>query len=70
VLSRLDGGMLETSCRTYELWLAHDGGRGYPALTSVLGKLARDLGLAPGVRQRMERPAPDPAEEAAIFGLL
>ena len=39
-------------------------------MTSVLGKLARDLGLAPGVRQRMERPAPDPAEEAAIFGLL
>jgi len=35
----------------------------------VLGKLARDLGLAPAARQRMTAPASDPAElERSIFG--
>jgi phage terminase small subunit len=69
LLSRLDGVTLEMLCRTYALWRQHDGTTGYPALTTVLAKLARDVGLAPAARQRMAAPAVDRDEEARrIFG--
>jgi phage terminase small subunit len=69
LLSRLDGVTLEMLCRTYALWRRHDGTTGYPALTTVLAKLARDVGLAPAARQRMAAPAVDRDEEARrIFG--
>jgi phage terminase small subunit len=68
LLSRLDGVTLEMLCVTYARWRQHDGGVGYPALTNVLAKLARDVGLAPAARQRMTAPASDPAElERSIF---
>ena len=44
LLCRLDGVTLEMLCRTYALWRRHDGATGYPALTTVLAKLARDCG--------------------------
>jgi phage terminase small subunit len=69
LLSRLDGVTLEMLCRTYALWRQHDGTTGYPALTTVLAKLARDCGLAPAARQRMATPAVDRDElERSIFG--
>ena len=64
LLSRLDGVTVEMLCRTYALWKAHDGSTGYPALTTVLAKLARDCGLAPAARQRMGAPEVDRDEEA------
>ncbi len=69
LLSRLDGVTLEMLCRTYALWRQHDGSTGYPALTTVLAKLARDCGLAPAARQRMAAPEVDRDElERSIFG--
>jgi phage terminase small subunit len=69
LVSRLDGVTLEALCVTYARWKRHDGGHGYPALTNVLAKLARDVGLAPAARQRMTAPADDLAEEeSAVFG--
>ena len=65
LLSRLDGVTLEILCRTYALWRQHDGSTGYPALTTVLAKLARDVGLAPAARQRMT--APEPAHADSVF---
>lgn len=62
LLSRLDGVTLEALCVTYARWKRHDGGHGYAALTTVLGRLARDVGLAPAARQRMTAPASDTAE--------
>jgi phage terminase small subunit len=70
LLSRLDGVTLEMLCVTYARWRQHDSGLGYPALTNLLAKLARDCGLAPGARQRLTAPASDPAQlERSIFGL-
>jgi phage terminase small subunit len=69
LLSRLDGVTLEALCTTSARWKRHDGGRGYAALTTALGRLARDAGLAPAARQRMTAPAVDRAElERSIFG--
>jgi phage terminase small subunit len=59
LLSRLDGVTLEALCVTYARWKRHDGGHGYAALTNVLGRLARDIGLAPAARQRMARTGAD-----------
>jgi phage terminase small subunit len=59
LLSRLDGVTLEALSTTYARWRQHDGGHGYAALTTVLGRLARDVGLAPAARQRMTAPAVD-----------
>jgi phage terminase small subunit len=70
LLSWLDGVTLEALCVTYARWKRHDGGLGYPALTNVLAKLARDCGLAPAARQRLAAPASDRDEaERSIFGL-
>jgi phage terminase small subunit len=53
---------------TYARWKRHDGGHGYAALTTVLGRLARDVGLAPAARQRMTEPVSDRDElERSIF---
>jgi phage terminase small subunit len=68
LVSRLDGDTLEASCATYARWKRHDGGHGYAALTKLLAKLARDVGLAPAARQRMAAPRSDPGEERAVFG--
>jgi phage terminase small subunit len=69
LLSRLDAVTLEALCVTYARGKQHDGGLGYPALTNVLAKLARDMGLAPAARQRMTAPASDRTElERSIFG--
>jgi phage terminase small subunit len=68
LVSRLDGVTLEALCVTYARWKRHDGGHGYAALTNVLAKLARDVGLAPAARQRMAAPASDPGEQRAVFG--
>jgi phage terminase small subunit len=69
LVSRLDGVTLEALCATYARWKRHDGGHGYAALTNVLAKLARDVGLAPAARQRMAAPASDRDElERSIFG--
>ena len=68
LVSRLDRVTLEALSMTYARWKRHDCGLGYPALTNVLAKLARDVGLAPAARQRMTAPASDPAEERAVFG--
>ncbi len=67
LLSRLDGVTLEALCVTYARWKRHDGGHGYAALTAVLGRLARDIGLAPAARQRMTAPERTAADDAAIF---
>jgi phage terminase small subunit len=68
LVSRLDGVTLEALCATYARWKRHDGGHGYAALTNVLAKLAREVGLAPAARRRMAAPASDPGEERAVFG--
>jgi phage terminase small subunit len=52
---------------TYARCKRHDGGHGYAALTAVLGRLARDVGLAPAARQRMTAPERTAADDAAIF---
>jgi phage terminase small subunit len=67
LLSRLDGVTLEALCVTYARWKRHDGGHGYAALTNVLGRLARDVGLAPAARQRMSAPEWTAADDAAVF---
>ena len=67
LLSRLDGVTLEALCTTYARWKRHDGGHGYAALTTVLGRVARDIGLAPAARQRMTAPERTAADEAAVF---
>jgi phage terminase small subunit len=67
LLSRLDGVTLEALCTTYARWRQHDGGLGYPALTNVLAKLARDMGLAPAARQRMTAPERTAADDGAVF---
>jgi phage terminase small subunit len=69
LLSRLDGVTLEALCTTDARWRRHDGGLGYAALTTVLGRLARHCSLAPAARQRMTAPASDRDElERSIFG--
>jgi phage terminase small subunit len=68
LVSRLHRVTLETLCATYARWQRHDGGHGYAALTYVLAKFARDVGLAPAARQRMAAPESDPGEEHAVFG--
>jgi hypothetical protein len=45
----------------------NDGGLGYPALTNVSAKLARDVGLAPAARQHLTAPERTAADEAAVF---
>lgn len=67
MLSKLDGVVLELFVTTYERWLAHDGDRGYPALTACVTKLARELGLSPA--QRLRLPAPERDDVVAdVFG--
>ena len=56
------GVSLEALCVMYARWKRHDGGHGYAALTNVLAKLARDVGLAPAARQRMTAPVSDQDE--------
>ena len=67
LMSQLDAVTLEALCVTYARWKRHDGGHGYAALTNVLAKLARDMGLAPAARQRMAAPEADDQADA-VFG--
>jgi phage terminase small subunit len=67
LVSRLDGCTMEALCATYARWKRHNGGHGYAALTNVLAKLARDVGLGPAARQRMAARASDPGGERAVF---
>lgn len=68
LIGRPDQFVAEAFCRTYQLWRAHDGGRGYPALTAQLVAIGSKLGLDPVSRLRMTLPEVADDDESAVFG--
>jgi phage terminase small subunit len=68
LLGLVDVGILEAYCRTYSLWREHDGGRGYPTLTTTLVALGSKLGLDPAARLRMVLPEVKSDDRDFIYG--
>lgn len=68
LLGRIDAVVLEAYCRTYQLWRAHDGGRGYPTLTAQLVAIGSKLGLDPAARLRMTLSEDSDDDETEVFG--